>query len=201
MPALLPNAPLPTAPLLWPDRLANALHQPAIRRGAALLGVLVLAGCGGGGTDDAFAPPCPRPSIPRDFSDLHRYKGAGRDITDSVLEGRITGVDGACKRDGNAVVAVTVSVALELARGPAATSRVADVAYFVAVSEGEGRILDKQSFRLKAEFAPNADRVRLAGDEVELRLPVTAQKSAATYRISVGFELTPVELEANRRGR
>lgn len=165
--------------------------------GAALLG---LASCGPP-DPDRFAPPCPQPSIPRDFSDLHRYRGAGRDLTDSVLEGRISGVNGTCARAGARVVAVTVSVALELTRGPAATSRTADIAYFVAVSEGEGRILDKQTFRLRAEFAPNADRVRLAGDEVELRLPVTPERTAAAYRVSVGFELAPAELEVNRRGR
>lgn len=163
----------------------------------ALLG---LASCGPP-DPDRFAPPCPQPSIPRDFSDLHRYRGAGRDLTDSVLEGRISGVNGSCARDGARIVAVTVSVALELTRGPAATGRTADVAYFVAVSEGEGRILDKQTFRLRAEFAPNADRVRLAGDEVELRLPVTPERTAAAYRVSVGFELAPAELEVNRRGR
>ena len=55
-------------------------------------------------------------------------------------------------------------------------------------------------FGLTAEFPPNADRVSLTGDEVELRLPVRPNKTAAAYRIQVGFQLTPVELEVNRRG-
>ena len=164
-----------------------------------LLGSLLLGASGcGGGTDDAFAPPCPTPFILKDAADLNRFRGAGRDIVDSVLEGRITGLSGSCKRDGVATVVATVTVGIELARGPASSGRTADVAYFVAVSEGE-RILDKQVFRLRAEFPANTDRLRLSGDEVDLRLPVSGTKTAAGYRIAVGFELLPAELEVNRR--
>lgn len=158
--------------------------------------LLPLAACGS--STESFAPPCPQPSIPRDFNDLSRYRGAGRDLTDNVLEGRITGISGQCERDGTDAVKVVVTPAIELTRGPAATGRTADLAYFVAVSEGE-RILDKQVFRLRAEFPSNTDRLRLSGDDVELRLPVTASKTAASYRISVGFQLTPAELEVNRQ--
>ena len=170
-----------------PIRLASPLATAAL---------LALAGCSGSGTEQ-FAPPCPVPSIPRDFGDLHRFRGNGRDLTDSVLEGRITGLDGSCTRDGAATTVATISVGLELTRGPAAPGRTADVPYFVAVSEGD-RIIDKQVYTLHAEFPANTDRLRLAGDQVELRLPVTPQKTAAAYRVSVGFQLTPAELEVNR---
>ena len=69
-----------------------------------------------------------------------------------------------------AAVLATVSVGIELTRGPAAPGRTAELAYFVAVSQGE-RILDKRVFPLAAEFPPNTERVRLTGDDVELRLP------------------------------
>ena len=158
--------------------------------------LLALSGCGGADSDK-FAPQCPQPSIPTDFNDLRRYRGAGRDIVDSVIEGRITGIGGSCTRDGPATVVTTLSVGIELARGPASNSRNANVGYFVAVSDGD-RILDKQVFRLRAEFPPNTDRLRLTGDEVQLRLPVSATKNAASYRISVGFDLTQPELAINR---
>ena len=169
------------------------------RRSISLLAgccVLALTGCGGA-NNEKFAPQCPQPSIPRDFSDLRRYRGAGRDIVDSVLEGRVSGVSGSCTRDGPDVVVTTVAVGIELARGPASNGRTAEVGYFVAVSDGD-RILDKQVFRLRAEFPPNTDRLRLTGDEVQLRLPVSDKKTSASYRISVGFELTPPELAVNR---
>ena len=162
----------------------------------AAAAVLSLAACSQ--ESDKFAPPCPVPSIPRDLGDLHRYRGAGRDITDSVLEGRITGLEGSCTRDGRDTTVASISVGIELTRGPAAPSRTADIAYFVAVSEGD-TILDKRVYTLRAEFPSNTDRLRLAGDQVELRLPVTPQKTAAAYRVSIGFQLTPAEVELNRQ--
>jgi len=162
--------------------------------------LLTLAGCGSG-TEDAFAPACPGAAIVRDAADLSRYRGAGRDLTDTVVEGRITGINGNCKRDGAGTVVTTVQVGIELMRGPAAPGRRAELAYFVAVLDGD-RILDKQVFPLRAEFPANADRLRLTGDDVELRLKVKPDKTAAAYRIQVGFQLTPEELERNRqRGR
>jgi hypothetical protein len=173
--------------------------MPAMRLAplAAAGSLLALAGCAGG-EDEKFAPPCPSAGIVRDAADLSRFRGAGRDLTDSVLDGRITGIEGRCARDGAATTVTTVKVGIELTRGPAAPSRRVELAYFVAVLDGE-RILDKQVFPLRAEFPDNADRLRLVGDEVELRLPVNATKTAAAYRIQVGFQLTPVELELNRR--
>ena len=172
-----------------PGRLARAV--------LAACGLATLAGCGQTPVD-AFAPPCPVPSIPRDFNDLHRFRGSGRDITDTALTGRITGVNGSCKRDGAGAVVADISVGIELIRGPALSGRTADVAYFVAVSEGD-RILDKQVFKLHAEFPENTERLRLTGDDVQLRVPVTPKKPASAYRISVGFDVTPAELEFNRQ--
>lgn len=158
--------------------------------------LLLLSACGAGG--DNFAPPCPGAAIVRDAADLSRYRGSGRDLTDAVLDARITGLGGSCKQDGPGIVSTTVQVGMELTRGPAATGRQAELAYFVAVVEGE-RILDKQVYGVRAEFPANTDKLRLTGDAVELRLPVTASKPVTAYRIQVGFQLTPLELEVNRR--
>jgi len=200
MPATLPRI----GARLIRNRLTSArltsVRLTGARVGALLLGLpalLALAGCGAG-NEDNFAPQCPKPSIPRDSNDLHRYRGAGRDITDTILEGRILGISGDCKRDGGAIVSSSIIVSLELSRGPAASGRTADVSYFVAVTQGE-RVLDKQVFRLNPEFPPNTDRLRLRGDEIELRLPISEGKPASVYQVSVGFQLSAAELEDNRR--
>ena len=173
-----------------------------VRRTYLVLAALpaLLAGCGAV-DDDRFAPPCPFPSIPRDTADLRRFRGPGRDITDSVLDGRITGVKGSCTRGDKGFVAANISIGIDLTRGPANPGRTAELAYFVAVSEGTGgteRILDKKVYTLRADFPPNTDRLRLSSNEIDLTLPVTPTKTAAAYRISVGFQLTPLELQVNR---
>lgn len=158
--------------------------------------LLLLAACGGG--DAQFAPACPAAAIVRDGADLARYRGPGQDLTDLALNGRITGLQGKCTRADRGAVLATVTVGIELTRGPAAPGRTAELAYFVAVSQGE-RILDKRVFPLRAEFPPNTDRVRLTGDDVELRLPTPPGTDASSYSIQVGLQLTPDELERNRR--
>lgn len=170
-------------------------RSPPRRFAAAVLAPLALAGCGGDG--ESFAPACPGAAIVRDAADITRFRGPSRDLTDMALDGRITGLQGKCARAGRDAVLTTVTPALELTRGPAAQGRTAELAYFVAVGQGE-RILDKQVFALRAEFPPNTDRVRLSGDDVELRLPVKPGETAAAYRVLVGFQLTPEELELNR---
>ena len=70
----------------------------------------------------------------------------------------------------------------------------------VALARGE-TILGKQVVPLHAEIPPNTNRVRLTGDEVEVRVPNTGTEGAAAYRILIGFELTPQELATNRRRR
>jgi hypothetical protein len=170
---------------------------------AAMCGRLVAVGLAGlvagcGETAEKFAPACPRPAILQDANDLQRFRGAGRDFLDTSLQGRITSINGSCTLDGSKAVAATINVGIELTRGPAATGRTAEVAFFVAVSQGE-RVLDKQVYTLQAVFPENTDRLRLTGDSVDLRLPISKTVKADSYQVTTGFQLTPEELEANRR--
>ena len=160
--------------------------------GAALL---VLAGCGD--RVERFPPPCPQTVINRDAADLNRYRSTGRDLTDLVVSGRITGLNGSCTRTGNTVTTVSLSVGVELTRGPASRGPAAPVSYFVAVSLND-QILDKRVFTFRPEFPANTDRLRLTGNAVDLALPVNANRTAAVYKVTAGFQLTPDELATNR---
>jgi hypothetical protein len=170
-----------------------------VAMGMAGLSVTLLAACGGG-SPDKFAPACPRPAILSDASDLQRFRGNGRDFLDTALQGRITSLNGSCSADGSQVVVATINVGIELTRGPAAVGRTADVSFFVAVSQGD-RVLDKQVYTIQTVFPENTDKVRLTGDSVDLRLPVSKTMKADAYQVTAGFQLDPAELEANRRRR
>ncbi len=163
---------------------------------AAVSTLPLVAGCSN--TADKFAPACPKPVILRDGGDLQRFRGAGHDFLDTTIQGRITGISGSCKADGSRAVSATVNVGMELMRGPAAVGRATDVAFFVAVSRGD-RVLDKQVYTLRAVFPENTDRLRLSGDSVDLMLPVSKDVGAEAYQVTVGFQLSPEELELNRQ--
>jgi hypothetical protein len=196
--------PIPVMPSSRPAAPATPRGR-LLRRGLAILFIPLLAGlagCGGGDLN-AFPPACPRAAILGDAADLTRYRPdhagqGGQDLTDMVFDGRITGVSGKCARGGEDTLEVTATVNIELMRGPAMVGRVGEVPFFVAVAEGQ-RLLEKQVFRLKAEFPANTDRLRLTSETVNLTLPLERGKSGAAYDLLVGFQLSPDELALNRR--
>jgi hypothetical protein len=171
---------------------------------AALIATLLplLSGCGP--ARNQFAPPCPHPAFLGDAANIDLFdpasQGARHDVTDLVLHGRLVGLQGSCKPGSSkGQLAATVVMSVELSRGPAMRGRDADVSVFLAITEG-GAILDKHIYPLHVTFPPNIDRLVLNSSEQSVTLPVTATKSGAAYTIIAGFQLTPDELEQNRRG-
>lgn len=161
----------------------------------------VLAGCGS--DPNLFPPACPRATILGDAADLTQFAPTqagqpGQDLTDMVLDGRITGVAGNCQRGDNGNLNVTTHLQMELTRGPAMRGQTETVPYFLAVAEGQ-RILDKKVFQIPAKFPANTDRIWITSDDVAIVLPVEKGKSGAAYDVIVGFQLTPDQLALNRR--
>lgn len=115
-----------------------------------------------------------------------------------VIDGRITGLGGKCSYVDGEHLATIVSVNMELTRGPAMQGRTADVTYFVSISRGD-EILDKRQYTLRAAFDRNNGKLRLVGDETYLDVPTPGKVTGDSYRIEVGFQLTPQELDFNRR--
>jgi hypothetical protein len=146
---------------------------------------------------DQFAPACPQASLLPQAADLTRYRptanGASHDLTDLVLQARVVDVSGKCEPGGNSnTLDASVKVTIELTRGPAAPSRTTDVSYFVAVVEGD-QILDKKVMSNRVEFPPNLDRIWLTSDPVDMRLPISANKTGAAYTVVAGMQYTPGE--------
>jgi hypothetical protein len=171
------------------------LSRRLIAAAAIIAGASPLAGCQQG---THFAPACPSLSLLPDAADLTRYRAGGQDITDLVVDARITTIPAKCSAGEPGKVDAVMRVNMAVQRGPAATSRTIPVPYFVAVTDGN-RVLDKQDYTLLVRFPPNLDQTLASGDEINMILPVTRDKSAAAYSIYVGYTLTPDELALNRK--
>jgi len=176
-------------------RGARATSRATVRAGAGCLVLAAVAACS---SPEKFAPACPTVAILADAGDLTRYNGRGQDLTDLVLDGRITGVSGKCQAGDEGILDTTISISLEITRGPAAQGRTSELAYFVAVTRNNA-ILNKKVYPLRADFPANTDRLRLASDEVQLLLPIPKGLSGAAYTVLVGFQLDQAELDLNRR--
>ena len=185
---------MPVSPRAF--RLARMVRSACPGLGLLLLAAVGLAGCGP--TLPRFPPACPVTGILRDGADMTRFRGNGTDLTDMVVDGRITGVSGKCALDDLTHLHTVISVSMNLTRGPAAEGRQADVTYFVSVSRGD-TILDKRDYTLNVGFPRNSERVRLTGDQIDLVLPVSSSLSGSAYSVLVGFQLTPEQLAFNRR--
>ncbi len=156
-----------------------------------------LAGCGP--DKNEFAPPCPESSVARGLGDFTRYRAGGSDLTDMVMQGRLSRPSGKCEwGDKKALkVDVTANLRAEFSRGPAMPAAIIEVPVFLAVTDGKA-VLDKTVFTVPVSFPANVDRVVLTSPDVRLALPTTVDKSPAAFTIVAGFQLTPEELAANR---
>lgn len=170
-----------------------------MRRWMVAATALALAGCGGGRLEDRLVA-CPQLSLPADAADLTRYlPNAPQDLSTLVLDARITAVDGSCRRGRrDQTVDATISVRMRVDRGPAATTRAAELPWFIAVVQGD-EVLSRQGFVLPVAFAPNTTRAELATPAVEIAFPARQGRRIQDMRVLVGFRLSPEELALNRR--
>jgi hypothetical protein len=170
-----------------------------LRLAGIFCALLMLFGCGP--DRNAFAPVCPTAHLIPALADVTRYAGPGptHDVTDLILQARVTAVNGSCAAgDDSALLPAKVKVTLLIQRGPAMQGREADVPVFLAVTDGD-TVRDKHVFAVHVAFPPNVDRLTITSPDINLDLPVSANKSGASYGVIAGFQLTPDELTANRR--
>lgn len=169
--------------------------------------LLVVAGCGS--TADNKRPlPCPRVSVLDDAATLTRFAGgAGQDLVDIDYQVEVSDILAGCKyvqseSDKQAIVVAMAPVMVAI-RGPANHDREARFDYFVSVVDSERDVLNKQIFGVTVKFPGNITRVSLKDSDppVTVDIPLAAGRSATDYQIFVGLQLTPDELEYNRRRR
>lgn len=191
-------------------------------RPIAALGLLAgLGAC----ADKPSLPPCPPVYILSDAKEITKYRpGPGHDLTDVVTQAEIIAFHGECsykerdkasddrdkdkdkESDGGRGkklwnVDMDLQVSVRASRGPAATSRKVDLAYFVAIPTFWPQEQGKAVFPLTISFPEGRDSVRVDDDPVRLTIPVAGKDVIDNYAIYLGFQTTPEELQHNREGK
>jgi hypothetical protein len=175
----------------------------------ALAATVLLAVAGCGSTADSKRPlPCPRVSVLDDAAALTRFAaGAGQDLVDVDYQVEVSDILAGCKyvqsEGDKQVIVVAMAPVMVAIRGPANHDREAQFDYFVSVVDSERDVLNKQIFGVTVKFPGNLTRVSLTDNDppVTVDIPLAAGRDATDYQIFVGFQLTPDELEYNRRRR
>jgi hypothetical protein len=161
---------------------------------------VLLAACSD--KDERLSPPCPSIVIVQELTNVTQFlPGDGRDLTDVVMQGKVTGFDGFCETDReddvNIEVAVDLRMLLAFTRGPANTDRKGSYSYFVAIADRDDTPMQKHIFESSVTFTGNKNRVA-AFEELTLKIPLRSGENGGDYTVLVGFQLTTEQVDFNR---
>ncbi|TDQ82398.1 hypothetical protein A8950_2221 [Dongia mobilis] len=191
---------LGTKRLAWQLRPARKLAAPVL---ALLAGAGLLAAC----SSDEGSPrsrPCPQVRVVNDASYLTRFAGPAEDLTNTSFEARITRSKSLCYYEENrSTGATTIRSEIQLefgaSRGPNNPDSAARFRYRVGVTGPGGQLLPGDQL-MDVEIPFTASRVQgTIQDEVLVYTPLNQGENGDFYRIWISLELTPQELDYNRR--
>jgi hypothetical protein len=165
----------------------------------ALAIALLVVGCSSG-SEEIVVRACPVVTVLADAATLTKYRSPrGRDLTDVVLDARVTGARGDCTFSRREV-SMNLAVGFDFAIGPANRDRSVAVSYFVAIVDPSNNVVAREEMPIQLQVPVNQSRVTYS-EELEPRIPYRERANLVGYRIFVGLVLTPEEAQANRRRR
>ena len=167
-------------------------------RAALGVSLLALSGCKVFVKEEP--PPCPRVSVLEDASKLVRFKG-GTEAKDIELAAEIVKYRGSCRYDKDEkVMEVALRVSIDAFAGPATVDGPQRAEYFVAIPAFSGNPAGKQLFPVTLNVSSKDSKgTHLTDGDISISFPIKDVKKLEAYEIFVGFQLTPAELDYNRK--
>ena len=172
------------------------------RQLVAGLALLAATGCSSlQNANQANPAPCPNVFALNDASKMVEF--AGDPALDNVAwSAEIVDVRSSCRYFEEEPIKALVEIDFAVGRGPAATSDVKDINYFVAVTRTNRALITKEEFAVPVRIR---DNIATATFTEELSDILIARKGANTsgtnFEIAVGFVLTREQLLYNRSGK
>lgn len=170
--------------------------------GACAVLTAFLAGCAD--NVPTQSRPCPKVRVVQDASYLTRFVGESEDLTNTSFEARIARSNSICYYEedlsaGTTVIRSEVKIEFAASRGPNNPDSAARFRYRIGVTGPGGKLLPGQQL-LDVEIPFSASRVQgVAQDEVYVYTPIQQGENGDFYRVWISLEVTPKELEYNRR--
>ncbi len=164
---------------------------------AAVPAVLALgvAGCFGS-TESTGKLVCPTPLIAPDLDAAAQLRSGGSGPDDIRFGVKLTSVNTNCRTEKIGLTADTRIAFVAARNDPTLTH--GEFAYFVAVADAQRNILNKKEYTVSVEFAPRQNRLQVS-DQVAIGLPVRDLSTGGKYLIIVGLQLSPEQLDFNRK--
>jgi hypothetical protein len=148
------------------------------------------------------AGPCPFVKVLYDAARYVELKD-GKETPSAVgYTGEIEGLVSACEYKADEPIQVQARLLFGLGRGPQAEGVRKDYRYWVAVTDRNRGVIDKQYFDLPVDFKPGQDRMEITQDVANIVIPRADIKvSGANFEVLVGFDVTPEMADFNRQGK
>ncbi len=173
-----------------------------LARGAALLCLLALSGCGWFSSSTKPTQACPAAVILRPLANTAVFGSGPEARPDNVaFYGLLSEVDRRCDFAED-TVKVNLDVIVIGQRGPAAgQANAVDLTYFIAVTGPHDQIISKRSFPVRITFEPDKIRAGVTDHIVET-IPLNGRPTR-DITILTGFQQSPqvIDFYKHYRGR
>ena len=145
---------------------------------------------------------CPAVSRVAELSSLYQFTNPSRpDNKTKISEAHITRVASTCARTGNNL---KLDIAINFDGGLGDKGRIHPgdkpsfaYPYFIAITNSKNQILSKEIFAVSFSYDSNA-KLQMQSEQLSQVVPLGGD-DPTTYRILIGFQLSPEELAYNRK--
>ena len=126
-----------------------------------------------------------------------------REAFDAVgYTGEIQNLHAGCAYRGAEPIQVGMQILFEFGRGPAAEGSSKEYTYWVAVTDRNYAVLDKQYFTIRANFPHGVDRISMTDNIDGIVIPrANSSVSGGNFEVLVGFDVTPEMAAFNQAGK
>jgi len=147
----------------------------------------------------AAAGPCPYVKILYDAARYVELTGDRVAAANVGFTGEIEGLTSNCAYQGDEPIQVDMRTLFQFGRGPMAEGAARTYRYWIAVTERNKAVLDKQYFDVPVTFTDGA----VASETVEQTIMIPRANGTvggSNFEVLIGFDITPAMAEFNRTG-
>jgi hypothetical protein len=123
-------------------------------------------------------------------------------ITAVGYTGEIQGLSSGCAYKADEPIKVRMEILFALGKGAQATGNQHTYRYWVAVTDRNNAVINKEYFNLPVTFRPGEDRTMVT-DKIEgIVIPrIKPTVSGSNFEVLIGFDVTPEMVAFNRLGK
>ncbi|HBM90908.1 MAG TPA: hypothetical protein DD400_03405 [Rhodospirillaceae bacterium] len=139
---------------------------------------------------------CPQVASLRELDSAQDYGREEASEKNLVAVATLERIEGQCEYDDDGVE-ILFDLKMAAQKGPRLGGEQVNFPYFISVVSPQGEVLDKKMMSEQFIFEDGVEEVKKI-EPLRIFLPLDEGEDASTYRVLLGFQLTPEQIEAVR---